>query len=170
MSTYAIIIDVDGPPVMVAYEGFAGLKKAIGCDMAEVAGRFMVSDIQVLMLVDEEGLLKGLLGDKPKHNELASVFRAHLSTSIFWPEPLVGNAALVKDDGEDLQGFSEDEAREVMKFLDALHDDECKECGFPSLDGVWYDGTCEDCHNEIMERSIYSALKGQEAGNETVQG
>jgi hypothetical protein len=166
MSTYAIIIDVDGPPAMVAYEGFNALKKSLGIDMAEVAGRFMVSDIQMLMLVDEEGLL----GDEPQHNELASVFRAHLSTSIFGPEPLVGNAALVKDDGDDLQGFSEEEAREVMKFLDALHDYECKECGFPSLDGVWYDGTCEDCHNEMMEKSIYSALKKQEVGNETVQG
>jgi len=116
MSTYAIIIDVDAPPAMVAYEGFNALKKRLGIDMAEVAGRFMVSDIQVLMLVDEEGLL----GEEVQYNDLASVFRAHLSTNIFAPEPLVGNAALVKDDGEDLQGFSEEEAREVMKFLESL--------------------------------------------------
>lgn len=116
MSTYAIIIDVDAPPVMVEYKGFSGLKKAIGCDMAEVAGRYMVSDIHAIMLVDEEGLL----ADSPEYNALASAFRAHLTTSIFGAEDLVGCAALVGDDGEDLVGFSEEEAREVMKFLEAL--------------------------------------------------
>jgi hypothetical protein len=116
MSKYAIIIDVDAPPALVAYEGFAGLKKQLGIDMAEVAGRYVVSDIHAVMLVDEEGLLK----DSPEYNQLASLFREHLTTSIFAAEGIVGSAALVGDDGEDLVGFSEEEAREVLKFLEGI--------------------------------------------------
>jgi hypothetical protein len=163
MSTYAIIIDVDGPPARVAYEGFSGLKKSLGMWVAEVASRPTIADFTTILLVDEEGRLK----DSPQQNALASAVHRRFS---YGGDNLVGPAAIVGDDGEDICGLTAEQAEEVMKFLEALHDDECKECGFPSLDGVWYDGTCEDCHNEIMERSIYSALKVQEAGNETVQG
>ena len=39
-----------------------------------------------------------------------------------------------------------------------VDDQECVLCGFPSIDGVWYDGTCEDCHDIVIEQSIYKAL------------
>ena len=163
MSTYAIIIDVDAPPALVAYEGFAGLKRQLGIDMAEVACRPTIADFRVIVLVDEEGLLK----NEPQYNALATVLTAHAE----WPNNIVGPAAILGDDGEDICGLTAEQAQEVIKFLDVLQgkDKDCVECGFPSLDGVWYDGTCEDCHNEVMEKSIYAALKKQEVGNETVQ-
>ena len=84
---------------------------------------------------------------------------------------MVAKGAILGDDGEDICGLTAEQAQEVIKFLDVLQgkDKDCVECGFPSLDGVWYDGTCEDCHNEVMEKSIYAALKKHEVGNETVQ-
>ena len=116
MSTYAVIIGVDTPPVMVPYEGFAALKRGMGCDMAEVATRATISDIRVLMLVDEEGLLK----DAPTYNDLASIFRAAVQSRLFEPEPLVGVAAVLKDTDEDFVGLSEEEAREIVSYLEAL--------------------------------------------------
>jgi hypothetical protein len=164
MNGYAIILDVDAPPALVAYEGFAGLKKQLGIDMAEVACRPTIADFRVIMLVDEDGLLK----DGPKYNALATAITAYAN----WHNEIVGPAAILGDDGEDICGLTAEQAQEVVKLLDVLQgkDKDCIVCGFTSLDGVWYDGTCEDCHNEAMEKSIYEALKSKEVGNETVQG
>lgn len=114
--TYAVIIDIDAPPAMVPYEGFTALKKHLDCDMAEVAARGMVSDIPVIMLVDEEGLLR----DDAEYNDLASLFYSAFYSSIFPPSGIVGICALVKDTGEDLVGFSLEEAQEVLKFVEEL--------------------------------------------------
>lgn len=164
MNGYAIILDVDAPPALVAYEGFAGLKKQLGIDMAEVACRPTIADFRAIMLVDEDGLLK----DRPEYNALATAITAYAN----WANEIVGPAAILGDDGEDICGLTAEQAQEVVKLLDVLQgkDKDCIVCGFTSLDGVWYDGTCEDCHNEAMEKSIYEALKSKEAGNETVQG
>jgi len=164
MNGYAIILDVDAPPALVAYEGFAGLKKQLGIDMAEVACRPTIADFRAVMLVDEEGLLK----DGPEYNALATAITAYNDAE--WP--IVGPAAILGYDDEDICGLTAEQAQEVVKLLDVLQgkDKDCIVCGFTSLDGVWYDGTCEDCHNEAMEKSIYEALKSKEVGNETVQG
>lgn len=164
MNGYAIILDVDAPPALVAYEGFAGLKKQLGIDMAEVACRPTIADFRAIMLVDEDGLLK----DRPEYNALATAITAYAN----WANEIVGPAAILGDDGEDICGLTAEQAQEVVKLLDVLQgkDKDCIVCGFTSLDGVWYDGTCEDCHNEAMEKSIYEALKSKEVGNETVQG
>ncbi len=34
----------------------------------------------------------------------------------------------------------------------------CSQCGFPDLDGLWYDGLCEPCHENIATASVVSAL------------
>jgi len=112
MSKYAIIIDVDAPPALVAYEGFAGLKKQLGIDMAEVACRPAIADFRAIMLVDEEGLLKG----GPEYNALATAITAHAE----WPNDIVGPAAILGDDGEDICGLTAEQAQEVIKLLDAL--------------------------------------------------
>ena len=116
MSTYAVIIGVDSPPMMVPYEGFTELKRGMGCSMVETAAHATISDIRVLMLVDEEGLLK----DAPTYNDLASIFRAAVQSRLFGSEPLVGVAAVLKDTGEDCVGLSEEEAREIVSYLEGL--------------------------------------------------
>ena len=113
MSTYAIIIDVDAPPAMVAYEGFSGLKKSLGIGMAEVASRPTIADFTTILLVDEEGLLK----DGPQQNALASAVHSRFS---YGGDNLVGPAAIVGDDGEDICGLTAEQAEEVMKFLEGL--------------------------------------------------
>jgi len=112
MSTYAIIIDVDAPPAMVAYEGFSGLKKSLGIGMAEVACRPTIADFRVIVLVDEEGLLK----NEPQYNALATALTAHAE----WPNNIVGPAAILGDDGEDICGLTAEQVQEVMKFLEGL--------------------------------------------------
>lgn len=112
MKGYAVIIDVDAPPALVAYEGFAGLKKQLGIDMAEVACRPTIADFRVIMLVDEEGLLK----DGPEYNALATAITAHAE----WPNNIVGPAAILGDDGEDICGLTAEQAQEVLKFLEVI--------------------------------------------------
>jgi hypothetical protein len=41
-------------------------------------------------------------------------------------------------------------------------DEECSLCGFPDLDGLWYDGTCDECHDIVIEQSIYKAIEDSE--------
>lgn len=116
MSTYAVIIGVDSPPMMVPYEGFTELKRGMGCSMVETAAHATISDIRCMMLVDEEGLLR----DNPEYNELASAFRESVNSRLFPPESLVGVAAVLKDTGEDCVGLSEEEAREIVSYLEGL--------------------------------------------------
>lgn len=116
MNTYAVLIGVDSPPALIPYTGFHGLKGEMGCDMAEVAARATISDIRCMMLVDEEGLLR----DTPEYNELASAFRESVTSGIFPPEGLVGVAAVVKDTGEDLTGFTFEEAHAVLQWMEDL--------------------------------------------------
>jgi hypothetical protein len=35
----------------------------------------------------------------------------------------------------------------------------CKNCGFPDLDGLWYDGLCESCHEQVATASVIYALR-----------
>jgi hypothetical protein len=49
-----------------------------------------------------------------------------------------------------------------MTGMKTVDDEECKLCGFPDLDGLWYDGTCDDCHDIIIEQSIHHAIAGLE--------
>jgi hypothetical protein len=116
MSEYAVLIGVDSPPALIKYTGFQGLKAEMDCDMAEVAARATISDIRCIMLVDEEGLLR----DNPEYNELASAFRESVTSGIFPSEGTVGIAAVVKDTGEDLAGFSFEEAHAVLQWMEDL--------------------------------------------------
>lgn len=34
----------------------------------------------------------------------------------------------------------------------------CNNCGFPDLDGLWYDGLCEECHEQVATTSVLYAL------------
>ncbi len=47
-----------------------------------------------------------------------------------------------------------------MSDMKTVDDEECKLCGFPDLDGLWYDGTCDECHDIIIEQIIHRAIEG----------
>jgi hypothetical protein len=53
-----------------------------------------------------------------------------------------------------------------MSDMKTVDDEECKLCGFPDLDGLWYDGTCDECHDIIIEQSIHRAIEGLEKEGE----
>jgi hypothetical protein len=44
------------------------------------------------------------------------------------------------------------------KVVEEAEDNPCKECGMPDLDGLWYTGLCEMCHDELVSRSVKSAV------------
>lgn len=112
MSGYAIVLEVDAPPVLVPYTNFQTLKQRMGIEWAEIAQRWTVGDLGLAMLVDEEGRLKS----DPTVNELATTL------CRFMDAPIVGTAAIVADRGEDIDGLTEDEAQNVLGALDTLLD------------------------------------------------
>ena len=44
------------------------------------------------------------------------------------------------------------------KVVEEAEDNPCKECGMPDLDGLWYNGLCEICHDELVSRSVKAAV------------
>jgi len=110
-----VIIIEDEKLVQVPYESFGALKKRMNCDMAEVAMRGVIGDIRVLILVDEEGRLK----ENPALNEVATAMSEYLGNGWWLANYLVGTAALVCDDGEDMRGFTPEEFAVVAERFKA---------------------------------------------------
>jgi hypothetical protein len=112
VTKYAVIIEVDGPPTLAAYLGFNNLKQQMGIDMAEVACRPIIDGLKTVMLVDEDGRLKA----DSSYNAMASSVTAHAK----WDNSIVGPAAIIGEDEEDLAGLSLDQAQKVISFLEGI--------------------------------------------------
>ena len=50
------------------------------------------------------------------------------------------------------------------KIAEEAEDNPCKQCGMPELDGLWYTGLCDQCHDELVERSIATAINEEPQG------
>lgn len=109
----AIIIGITESRV-VEYTSFTALKKEIGVDYAEVARRGVLGDIPVLILVDEEGRLAN-----KEINDDASFMAEEINSYVLFADALVGEAALVKNGEDDLEGFSDAEAEHIVDAMKA---------------------------------------------------
>ena len=109
----AIIIGIVESRV-VEFSSFSALKKEMNVEYVEVARRGMLNDIPVLILVDEEGKLN----DK-EVNDDASFMAEEINSYALFADVLVGEAALVKNGEEDLEGFSDAEADHIVDAMKA---------------------------------------------------
>ena len=95
-------------------------RRAVGCDWIEVVEPAGLQGQDLVLLIDEESKLKGdvhfvncvasSLYESPKHGDM-----------------IIGNAMIVKQDGEDLRLLTEDEALSVAKDMQAIRRDSIRE-------------------------------------------
>ena len=90
-------------------------RRAIGCDWIELVDLTPFRKLNMIMMIDEEGKLKD--GEK-----YVNCVASYMYGSQAHGDPIIGNAILIKSDGEDLTMLTKAEADRMAERVAELRD------------------------------------------------
>lgn len=111
-----IVLLTDGQEVMIKkvnaeQDAFEAARPVIGCEMIEIVEPEMLSRDSLVLLIDEEGKLKA-------GTAYVNCLASYLYGSDWHGDPIVGNAVIVKDGGQNLEFLTAAEAEQIALSME----------------------------------------------------